>query len=206
MQKGGAEGKEPFFPAPFPLPVKHVVDDAADDFVNAEGMAEPAMFRAVKGQIGRSELPDPPQALELLRADQIPNDPVGNVDVTVNRILKHLFFIQFFRSVRHGQSSSFIFLRPREGGFSVKKKHPINVPFLLNRDVSEGFRKTTRDQKDASSQPQFFLDLFHQFLFGESGDGAVVHEGEGLLSPRAAIGLAPDLYLRIRIDLFQLRD
>ena len=73
---------------------KDVIKNAADDFVDAERMVESAMLGAVERQICRAELLDAAQALELFCADQIPDDFVANMYVSMHWIFKHFFFMK----------------------------------------------------------------------------------------------------------------
>jgi len=50
---------------------------------------------AVERQIRRAELADPAKPLELLRVDEVPDDPVFDIDILVNRIFEHFLFGQF---------------------------------------------------------------------------------------------------------------
>ncbi|MQM40155.1 hypothetical protein KBTX_04201 [wastewater metagenome] len=93
MQQSCRQRKKAIPGIPMRLAVENG-NDAADNFIHAERMAEPTVFRTMKCQIRRSELANAPQPLKLFCSDQFTDQRFLHVYVTVNRIFEHLFLIQ----------------------------------------------------------------------------------------------------------------
>jgi len=102
MQQRSAQRGQPLFLRPVRIaePLE-LGDDPARNLIDAERMGEPAVLGAVERQIGRAELADPAEPLKLLRVDEVPDNPVFDIDGFVNRIFEHFLFGQFVVHARH---------------------------------------------------------------------------------------------------------